>query len=146
MENSSKEKLSKENLSYLLCFYNELVSIDGKANLTSQTYCFSVELFLLYLQEQNLNLKDVDLQTLVLYFVKRQTEGLETLTRAKDISALRSFGDYLVRNKIWQENFALDIEKPKISKNIPKVLSVEEVDTLLSVIKTDSDLGIRDRA
>ena len=141
-----KFDLSKESKSLLGGFYSELITIDGKADLTSQTYCFSVEIFLFYLEENNINVKDATIKDIILFFVSRQNFGVQSLTISKDISALRSFGNYLVRMGIWQENIALDLDKPKNVHNIPKVLDVEQVDLLLGSIDTSTPLGIRDRS
>ena len=144
--NNEKKALNTENLRLLCCYFNELITIDGKANLTSQTYCFSVESFLFWLENQNKTINDVCTQDLVRFIIQRQTEGIQTLTSAKDISALHSFGQYLVRNNIWAENYALELENPKIARNVPSVLSVEEIDTLFSVIDVSTPLGVRDRS
>lgn len=130
----------------LSSFYDDLVSIDGKSISTAQTYCFVVEIFFNWLNSENILISSVELQTLIKYLVWRQTQGMDSLTIAKDISALRSLGTYLVREKIWSENYALQLDRPKAEKHLPKVLSVEQVDALLNCIDVSTDLGIRDRA
>ena len=71
---------------------------------------------------------------------------MEQLTVAKDVSALRSFGSFLVEEGIWQENLVQLVERPKIQRALPRVLSVEQVDSLLAAIDTSEPLGVRDRA
>ena len=132
--------------SILSSFYDDLVSIDGKSISTAQTYCFAVEIFFNWLNSENMEISSVELQILIKYLVWRQTQGMDSLTVAKDISALRSLGTFLVRNQIWSENFPLQLERPKASKSLPKVLSVEQVDALLNCIDVSTDLGIRDRS
>lgn len=132
--------------SILSSFYDDLVSIDGKSISTAQTYCFAVEIFFNWLNSENIEISSVELQILIKYLVWRQTQGMDSLTVAKDISALRSLGTFLVRNQIWSENFPLQLERPKASKSFPKVLSVEQVDALLNCIDVSTDLGIRDRS
>ena len=90
--------------------------------------------------------KDVTVQNLMYYLVKRQTDGCSEQTLAKDISGIRALGDYLVRKQIWLENIALLLDRPKASRNLPKVLSIEEVDSLLSTIDTSKNCGKRDDA
>ena len=136
--------LSGENI--LSSYYDDLVSIDGKSISTAQTYCFAVEIFLNWLKSENKEIPLVEISDLIKYLVWRQTQGMDSLTVAKDISSLRSFGNYLTRNQIWKENFALELDRPKAEKVLPKVLSVEEVDALLNCIDVSTDLGIRDRA
>ena len=133
-----------ENL--LSSYYDDLVSIDGKSISTAQTYCFAVDIFLNWLKSENKQISSVEMSDLIKYLVWRQTQGMDSLTVAKDISSLRSFGTYLTRNQIWKENLALQLDRPKAEKTLPKVLSVEEVDALLNCIDVSTDLGIRDRS
>lgn len=130
----------------LSSYYDDLVSIDGKSISTAQTYCFAVEIFLNWLKSENKEIFSVEMPDLIKYLVWRQTQGMDSLTVAKDISSLRSFGTYLTRNQIWKENLALQLDRPKAEKTLPKVLSIEEVDALLNCIDVSTDLGIRDRA
>ena len=130
----------------LSSYYDDLVSIDGKSISTAQTYCFAVDIFLNWLKSENIQLSSLEMSDLIKYLVWRQTQGMDSLTVAKDISSLRSFGTYLTRNQIWKENLALQLDRPKAEKTLPKVLSVEEVDALLNCIDVSTDLGIRDRS
>ena len=130
----------------LSSYYDDLVSIDGKSISTAQTYCFAVDIFLNWLKSENIQLSSLEMSDLIKYLVWRQTQGMDSLTVAKDISSLRSFGTYLTRNQIWKENLALQLDRPKAEKALPKVLSVEEVDALLNCIDVSTDLGIRDRS
>lgn len=127
-------------------FYSDLILVKRSAEQTALTYKTSSSEFLHWLVEEKIKLKDVTVQNLVFFFVKRKTEGADELTIAKDISGLRAFGDYLVRKKMWTENLALMLDKPKANRNLPKVLSVEQVDSLLSSIDTSTPLGKRDDA
>ena len=114
--------------------------------MTAQTYRISAQEFLEWLVEQRIKLRDVTTQNLVYYLMKRKTDGNAELTLAKDISALRAFGEYLVRKNYWTENCALLLDRPKAGRHLPKVLSVEQTDELLSSIDTSKPLGVRDDA
>ena len=99
-----------------------------------------------FLVKEKIKLRAVSTQNLIFFLIKRQESGVSELTISKDISALRAFGDFLVRKSFWEENITLLLEKPRASKKIPKVLSVEQIDNLLSVIDTKTASGIRDDA
>ncbi|MCI5606203.1 MAG: tyrosine recombinase [Treponema sp.] len=139
-----KEKLSIEK--FLNQFYSDLILVKRNSINTAETYKISVEEFLLWLQTERIKLKDVTLQQLMYFLVKRKTDGCNELTVAKDLSGLRALGDYLVRKQIWDENKVLLLERPKTVKALPKVLSVDQVDKLLSCIDTSDYLGKRDDA
>lgn len=80
------------------------------------------------------------------YIIKRKEDGCSELTIAKDISGLRAFGDYLERKGMWSENPAMELDKPKAARNLPKVLSIEQIDSLLDSIDKTSLSGKRDDA
>lgn len=126
-------------------YRNDLLMADSKASLTAETYLISATQFVSWCDDKKLSLQELTVQQLMLYFVDRHTNADE-LTVAKDISALRSFGAFLVRKGVWKENFALLLERPKIHRALPRVLSVEQVEKLLSVIDVSTPLGVRDRA
>jgi len=130
----------------LQSFYSELILIEGMSELTAETYSLSVKFFLEYIKNKKLNLQQLTEKDIVAYFIDRKESGIDEITIAKDMSSLRSFGSFLTRNNIWVENIFYELEKPKISKKLPKVLSVDDVDKLLDVIDTSKPLGIRDRA
>lgn len=128
-------------------FYSDLRSVERLSENTAKTYEESVGIFLRWLEKEEIKLADVSTKELIFFFTWRKTEmNCDSLTVAKDISALRSFGSYLVRQKIWPENTAALLERPKAVHALPKVLSVEEVDKLLDAIDVSTPLGVRDRA
>ena len=127
-------------------FYSDLILVKRDSEQTALTYKISCGEFLNWLVEQRIKLRDVTVQNLMYFLVKRKTDGASELTISKDISALRAFGDYLVRKSYWTENLALLLDRPKISRNLPRVLSLEEVEALLGSIDTSTDLGKRDDA
>jgi len=137
------EQLSVENKSLLDAFYSELISVEGKASLTCQTYYFSIEAFLLYAQLQDKHLQDFVLQDLILFFVTRQTQGISSLTMAKDMSAMRSFGDYLVRNGIWTENFVLDVADAGLISELLKEIDEAPKNEILECIAAKNIHGLK---
>ena len=131
---------------FLNQFYTDLLLVKRDSKQTAITYKISAEEFLDWLVTQKIKLKDVSVQNLLYYLIKRQTDGCSELTIAKDISGIRALGDFLVRKGMWEENVALALDKPKAAKHLPKVLSVEQIDALLSSIDTSTPSGKRDDA
>ena len=66
-------------------------------------------------------------------------------TIARKIVSVRAFFDYLMMNKIIKENPCEKIESPKLRKSLPKVLSIEDVNKLLS-LKANTPLEYRNKA
>ena len=65
---------------------------------------------------------------------------------ARKLSSLRSFFRYLFKHGVILENPADMILTPKQEKHIPAYLPVDEMFRLLDAIRTDSLLGLRNRA
>ncbi len=131
---------------FLNQFYSDLILVKRDQELTAQTYRISAQEFLKWLEKEETKLKAVTAKELSFYLIERKSSGASEITIAKDISALRALGEYLVRKGIWQENVTLLLDRPKAAKNLPKVLSVEQVDALLACIDTSTPIGRRDDA
>lgn len=113
---------------------------------SAETYRYEAEIFLHWLQKNKIKLVDVTVQNLVYFLAWRKTTDHAPLTLSKDISSLRAFGSYVERMGIWPENLALLIERPKASRALPRVLSVQQVEKILSAIDDSTKVGKRDSA
>jgi len=128
-------------------FYSDLLTVGRLSQQTGATYAESAKLFLNWLQKEQIKLASVTARELLFYLTFRRTdEGCDELTIAKDISSLRALGSYLVRIGLWEDNVAMELDRPKASRALPRVLSVEQVEKLLSSIDVSKPLGLRDRA
>ncbi len=127
-------------------FYADLILVKRAAQKTAMTYKISAEEFLHWLVAQQIKLRDVTAINIIYFLTERKTQGCSELTIAKDISALRALGDYLVRKNYWSENHSLMLDRPKASRHLPSVLSLEQIEQLLSSIDDSTPLGIRDKA
>ena len=89
------------------------------------------------------NIKTSDLTD----FVKTLAEiGLEASTQSRIISGVRSFYNFLIlENEIKTDPTEL-LEMPKIGRKLPDVLSVGEIDDLISVIDLSLPNGERNKA
>lgn len=127
-------------------FYTDLMLVKRDSEQTAITYKISAEEFLNWLVSERIKLKDVSVQNLLYYIIKRKENGASELTIAKDISGLRAFGEFLERKGMWTFNIALELDKPKAARNLPKVLSIEQIDALLDSIDKSTLSGKRDDA
>jgi integrase/recombinase XerC len=67
-------------------------------------------------------------------------------TMARKIATLRSFHKWLEKRGFIDTNPMLAIRTPKQSKRLPKAISVEQIEQLLSAPNNQTLLGARDRA
>lgn len=127
-------------------FYTDLLLVERLSKESAETYRYEAEIFLHWLQQNRIKLSDVTVQNIVYFLAWRKTTNHAPLTLSKDISSLRSFGSYVERMGIWLENYALLIERPKASHSLPRVLSVQQVEKILSAIDDSNSVGKRDSA
>lgn len=132
--------------SLLDLFYTDLILVKRASEQTAATYKLSAKDFLLWLQSEHIKLNSVTPKELTFYFASRKVTDVTELTLAKDMSALRALGDYLVRKNYWKENHMLLLDRPKIHREIPKVLDINQIEKLLGAIDTTTLLGQRDDA
>lgn len=79
------------------------------------------------------------------YILSLEKEGSASSTVSRNVSTIKSFFTYMLRMKIIENDPSVNLKAPKIVKKVPDVLTVEEMDRLLS-LPDDSVKGIRDKA
>ena len=83
----------------------------------------------------------------VLAFIEwRVQAGARPRSTARQLSSFRRFYRYLVRDGVNKEDPTAQIAMPKIGRSLPKSLSEEEVEALLSAPAVEDPLGNRDRS
>ena len=70
------------------------------------------------------------------YAIAMEAEGLAQATRARRLSALRQFFRFLHEERLRSDNPALKLKGPGRARTLPKTLSLEEVDALLTAAET----------
>ena len=80
------------------------------------------------------------------YLSGRIEKGLSKRSQARMLSAFRSFFNWCIEEGDLKDNPCDRIEAPKLGKYLPAVLSVEEVDAIISSVDLKKTGGPRDRA
>jgi integrase/recombinase XerD len=75
----------------------------------------------------------------------RVEAGARPRSTARQLSSFRRFFRYLVRDGVIRDDPTAQIAMPKIGRSLPKSLSEEEVESLLSAPLVSDPLGHRDR-
>ncbi|MEQ8274448.1 MAG: tyrosine recombinase XerC [Deltaproteobacteria bacterium] len=73
-------------------------------------------------------------------------EKTEARTRARKLSALRSFYRYLVRNGLAPRNIGEEVMSPKLPKGLPRSITPDEIFSMLEADMADTPLDRRDLA
>lgn len=72
--------------------------------------------------------------------------GIATRTLARIISGVKSFFRWLHREKFIEHNPTILFEGPRIGRKLPEILSVEDIDAMISEIDMSTFEGVRNRA
>ncbi|CAD2075784.1 site-specific tyrosine recombinase XerD [Phocicoccus pinnipedialis] len=85
-----------------------------------------------YLESKKLNLVDVKPQDLTAFLKEESLDGKQTKTIARLQSTLRNFHQFLQNNQHTSNNPAQLLSRVKIEQSLPDVLTVEEMETLIT--------------
>jgi integrase/recombinase XerD len=72
--------------------------------------------------------------------------GFGARSSARQLSAIRGFFRFLVREKIVAADPTAILDRPKLSRRLPRVLSFEEIERLLAAPDLGKPRGVRDAA
>ncbi len=89
--------------------------------------------------------KDIERVHLEAY-MRSLKRSISTKSMARKLTAIKSFHHFLMLEKEVSEDIAKSYKSPKIEKSLPKVLSVDEVVSILNQIDSSTDLGLRNQA
>lgn len=133
--------------SFVSEFINYLAVERGLAQNTLESYGRDLRQFQNYLQDSKIDfMKDLNRSTILTYLNNLQTNGKAVSTISRNLAAIKSFYQYLVRERYLEKDPAAHLESPKLEKKLPKVLSVHEVEELLKQPNALLPAGLRDKA
>ncbi len=72
--------------------------------------------------------------------------GLGPRSSARQLSGLRGFFKFLVRERVIEADPTALVDRPKIGRQLPRVLSFDEVERLLAAPDLTTERGVRDAA
>jgi len=132
--------------------------LEGDRNVSSHTlraYAGDLRQFLGFLKGREsadngaravAQLQEVDRHTIREYLARLQQQGASSPTLARKLAALRSFFKYLHARGVCASNPAKLVSSRKLSRPLPHVLDVADVERLVEAPDDSTVLGKRDRA
>ncbi|MEQ8323509.1 MAG: site-specific tyrosine recombinase XerD [Vicingaceae bacterium] len=115
---------------------------------TREAYKADVMKFITFVESTKLDkgLSELSLQDLRRFITQLAEVGLSARSQARIISGLKSFFSYLTLEDVIKSNPAQLLESPKMSRKLPVVLDLLEINSLLSFIDLSDESGHRNRA
>ncbi len=114
---------------------------------TCKNYARDLENFARYLAAHEIKKwSEVNYSLVSAYAAHRFRNGLKSRTIQRNLSSIRSFYQYLIRQGAMKSNPAMEVRAPKAEHLLPKTCDAEQIGRLLHDKKTDDGLLIRDLA
>lgn len=127
-----------------------LAHIKLEKNLSQNTvssYKIDINAFISFLKDSGIDdPSDISSDHIGSFFKTLKELGLLGSSSARYFSSLKGFFLYLLKNKYIVKNPIEKITAPRISKKLPGVLDVNEVEKILSSPDANYKLGLRDKA
>ena len=118
----------------------------GLSQNTQASYRRDLNQFACWLADQRSALLSADATLIQRYLSWRMAEAFKASSTARQLSCLRSFYRYQLRESVIDIDPTLNIANPKRGRALPKSLSEQEVGDLLEAPDVEDALGLRDRA
>jgi len=121
------------NLNLIEIFLDKINAEDGLAKNTILSYRKDLELLEKFLISRKKTLKNCDEFDLKEYLKNLHLKNIKTSSSSRKISCFKNFFNFLSDEKIIAQNITENIETPKKNLKLPKMLSEDEVEKLISV-------------
>jgi len=113
---------------------------------TIKSYEFDLQSFFTFLRNEKRAIKDVEKSDLQQYLAHLYDLGFATTTASRHLSTIRSFYEYLMIEGQIKASPCEFVESPKLPKNLPIILNLEEVTRLLDSFTDATVYGVRNKA
>ncbi|MFI3264160.1 MAG: site-specific tyrosine recombinase/integron integrase [Rikenellaceae bacterium] len=128
--------------------YRTYIKLEKRLSENSvESYMHDLAAFIHYiLRTRDIPPKKVEESTIQQYMAWLYDKGCKKTTQARVLSSLRSFFGYLQLLDIIESSPVEFIESPRPSRKLPEILTLSEIDRIISSIEPSTTKGLRDRA
>lgn len=131
----------------ILTRYKQYLRLEKSlSNNTVDAYLNDLSKLINFLKEENIDILDVTLEQLETFSAGLRDLGIHPRSQARILSGIRSFYHFLILEDYLQTDPCELLESPQIGFHLPEVLSMEEIDNLISSIDLSTNEGQRNRA
>jgi integrase/recombinase XerD len=132
---------------HLQSFIHYVTVEKGLSKNTLDSYKRDLTQFLRFLMKDGFpRIEETNRQHVISYLKGLKEEGKATATLSRSMASIRAFYQFLVRERRMDVDPTIHLETPKIERRLPKVLSINEVDSLLQAPTQSTPFGQRDKA
>ncbi|GAD80720.1 tyrosine recombinase XerD [Vibrio ezurae NBRC 102218] len=118
----------------------------GLSENTLASYRLDLSKLSQWLEHKGLDITSVSPEELLEYQVWLADKNFAQSSRARMLSAMRRLFQYLYREKVRTDDPSALLVRPKLPKRLPKDISEQQVESLLSAPNIDDPIELRDKA
>ena len=119
----------------------------GLSKNTINSYCSDLKIFASFLKETGkASFEDASKEDVERFLSDKFSNGTSPRSQSRMLSSLKAFYKYLKLEDGFKDNPLENADTPKITRRLPDVLSVDEVEQILSTCNLSTYEGLRNRA
>lgn len=138
--------MSEQDTTLIERFLDALWLERGLSENTLTAYRSDLQGLAIWLQAEQGDLLTAARHDLLRYLQRRAEQGASPRSSARQLSSIRRFYRYLLRERQISEDPSARIDAPKLGRALPKSLTEDEVERLLAAPDVEQAMGLRDRA
>lgn len=144
---SEEKSTNKERQALIIRKYQQYLKLEKalSAN-TLDAYLTDLDKLQCFLETENIDMLTVTQDDLQRFAAGLHDIGIHPRSQARILSGIKSFFHFLVMADYREDDPSELLEGPKIGFKIPEVLTVEEIDTIISTVDMSKKEGQRNRA
>lgn len=137
-----------KNWTKFIADYKSYLKIErGLSSNSITNYSFDIQRLVDFLEANNMDISPLTItEETIQQFIYSLSAELNARSRARIISGLKSFFNYLIFEDYRKDTPMELIEVPKIGRKLPDTLSTAEIDALIKAIDLSTEEGERNRA
>lgn len=136
----------KDNQNILQDYEAYLLLEKGLSANTAVAYCNDVSHLIDFLDENALSVDNVTVENLHSFLSILHDIGISPRSQSRLLSGIRSFFNFLRLEGYILEDPSELIESPRLARDLPDVLTVEEINAMVDAIPSDKDESLRNHA
>ncbi|WP_278968435.1 site-specific tyrosine recombinase XerD [uncultured Bacteroides sp.] len=143
----NKKKKNKERQALIVRKYREYLKLEkGLSPNTLEAYLTDLDKLMSFLTLEGIDFLEVCLADLQRFAAGLHDIGIHARSQARIISGVKSFFRFLLMSDYLEADPSELLESPKIGFKLPEVLSVAEIDAIISAVDRSKPEGQRNRA
>ena len=144
---SEEKSTKKERQALIIRKYQQYLKLEkALSENTFDAYMTDLRKLLNFLESENIGVLDTTLDDLERFAAGLHDIGIHPRSQARILSGIKSFFHFLVIADYLEADPSELLEGPKIGFKLPEVLTVEEIDKIISTVELEKNEGQRNRA